>query len=449
VSIADIPSHTLVWIGRGLLAVLATALFLFFLRRTAVLLARMYDWAAGKLRARGHGLGIRKVDVIPLSSILAVLRAVFSVVRVLLWLTLFYGWVLAVAAALDKSQRVVQVFVVPLTTIVGGALQALFDVTPNLVALAAIGAVTYGGTHIVGLVARVFEDGRLTLGWLDKDLVVPTRRLANIVLWLLALVAALPYLPGSESKAFQGVSVFVGLLLSLGSTSVISNLLAGLVLTYTRAFRAGDRVKIGDVYGDVVSLGAFTTRVRTTKDEEVVLPNSLVQSGAVMNFRTFVDLHGVQLSSTVTIGYDVPWRTVHRLLVGAALHVEGLKHDPEPYVIQKALDDFYVRYEIRAYTDRIRELHLVEGRLNQAIQDEFFREGVEICSPHFGAFRDGNAAAIPPGRRGAPVEVQTEPKLAPDPVRVESAVAGMSMPPPPPSVPRGRVRTPSRPDATG
>jgi small-conductance mechanosensitive channel len=448
VSLADIPSQTLVWIGRGLLAVLATLVFVFLLRRTATTLANAYDWLASKLRARGRGIGIRKVDVIPLSAILGVLRGAFTVLRILVWLTVFYGWVLAVAAALDKSQRVVQVFVLPLTTIVGGAVEAVIDVTPNLVALAAIGAVTYGGTRIVALVSRVFEDGRLTLGWLDRDLVVPTRRLANIALWLLALVAALPYLPGSESKAFQGVSVFVGLLLSLGSTSVISNLLAGLVLTYTRAFREGDRVKIGDVYGDVVALGAFTTRVRTTKDEEVVLPNSLVQSSAVMNFRTFVDLHGVQVSSTVTIGYDVPWRTVHRLLVAAAKQVDGIAHEPEPYVIQKALDDFYVRYEVRAYTDRIHELHLVEGRLNQAIQDEFFREGVEICSPHFGALRDGNAPAIPAGRRGAPVEVQFEPRAVPDPVVVESAVKAMSIPPPPP-VPRERVRAPSRPDPSG
>lgn len=180
-------------------------------------------------------------------------------------------------------------------------------------------------------------------------------------------------------------------------------------------------MKIGDTLGDVTALGAFVTHVRTIKDEDVVIPNAVVQSAAIMNFSRYAGETGVQVHTQVTIGYDTPWRTVHRLLVAAAGMVDGIQLHPEAYVLQKSLDDFYVRYELCAFSDRPNELHLVEARLNQAVQDTFFREGVEICSPHFNNFRDGNASTVPAEMREASPEIQVSPVLRPlpKPMKIE------------------------------
>ena len=405
------PTTLATWGLRAVGALLATLVAIVVARRITSGLRRVGGWFERRFAQRKQGIGVGSVEIVPLPAITGAIRAVLGSLRAVGLIVVTYLWLLGVSFALDRSRRIFDAIVAPLTAAAGTLGQALIDFIPNLVMIAAVLGVCVFATRVITMLSSALVAGRLTILWLPRDLVAPTRRLATIFVWVAGAIMAAPYLPGSESKAFQGVSVFLGVLLSLGSTSVISNLLAGLVLTYTRAFREGDRVRIGDTVGDVVDLGTFTTRVRTTKDEEVVIPNAVVQTAALVNFSTFAQHDGVQVSSQVTIGYDAPWRTIHRLLEAAARNVEGLALDPAPYVIQKALDDFYVRYEVRAFCNTPRELHLVEGRLNQAIQDEFFREGVEICSPHFNNFRDGNATTVPAEMRGAPVVRQAEPRL--------------------------------------
>ncbi|MDH5275865.1 MAG: mechanosensitive ion channel family protein, partial [Gammaproteobacteria bacterium] len=211
----------------------------------------------------------------------------------------------------------------------------------------------------------------------------------------LTAVVIFPYLPGSGSPAFQGVSIFLGVLFSLGSTSAIANVVAGLVLTYMRPFRNGDRVKIADTVGDVLERDLLVVRVRTIKNVDVTIPNSMVLSNHIINFSACARDPGLILHSSVTIGYDAPWRQVHDLLTAAASRTPGIEKEPAPFVLQTALDDFYVRYELNATTSTPNRMAEIYSELHANIQDAFNEAGVEIMSPHYVAARDGSQSTIP------------------------------------------------------
>ncbi|MEO6577181.1 MAG: mechanosensitive ion channel domain-containing protein, partial [Polyangiaceae bacterium] len=299
-------------------------------------------------------------------------------------------------------------------------------------------------SRVVAILTEAVGEQRLHFDWLPAELAVPTRRLATILVWGTALVMAAPYLPGSDSKAFIGICIMLGILVSLGSTSVTSNLLSGLVLTYARTYSKGDWVEIGDVVGDVVNLGPFTTRIRTIKDEEVIIPNAVVQAGSVRNFTRYAAGHGVQIHTEVTAGYDVPWRTMQRVLLEAAKATEGARSNPAPYVLARALDEHSVRYELYAYCDVPRELHLVEARMLQAILDTCAKEGVDIRAPHLRRAHEHAKApplAPPPEPQMLPSEVlhtappMPTPLVSAPPIPVVAPPPPSSKPPPLPSKP--------------
>jgi small-conductance mechanosensitive channel len=191
------------------------------------------------------------------------------------------------------------------------------------------------------------------------------------------------------------------LLLSLGSTAAVSNLVAGVVLTYMRPFRVGDRVRIADTTGDVLEKTLLVTRIRTIHNEDITIPNAMVLASHIVNFSSTARELGVILHPSVTIGYDAPWRKVHELLLAAADGTDGITKDPRPFVLQTSLDDSYVSYQLNAYTDRPNAIHLTYARLHENIQDAFNAAGVEIMSPHYAALRDGNRVTIPEPNRVA------------------------------------------------
>jgi len=204
-----------------------------------------------------------------------------------------------------------------------------------------------------------------------------------------------PYLPGSESPAFKGVSIFLGVLFSLGSTSAIANIVAGIVITYMRPFKIGDRVKIGETVGDIIEKTLLVTRIRTVKNVDVTIPNATIINTHLWNYTKNATEHGIILHPTVTIGYDVPSETVIKLLLLAAKNTKNLTRDFKPFVLQKSLNDFYVEYELNVYTKQPSKMLLFYSELNQSIQRAFNEAGVEILSPHYNAIRDGNATTIP------------------------------------------------------
>jgi small-conductance mechanosensitive channel len=210
-----------------------------------------------------------------------------------------------------------------------------------------------------------------------------------------SLVVIYPYIPGSNSPAFQGVSVFLGVLVSLGSSSAMANILAGVVLTYMRSFKMGDRVQISDTIGDVIEKNLLVTRLRTVKNVEISIPNSLVLNNQLVNYSTSASTEGLILHTEITIGYNAPWRQVHELLLSAAAKTQDIIETPKPFVLQKSLDDSYVTYEINCFTRHANNMTNIYSELHQNIQDLFNSAGVEIMSPSYKALRDGNASTIP------------------------------------------------------
>lgn len=241
--------------------------------------------------------------------------------------------------------------------------------------------VTRANAHFLQRVAR----GETRLGWLDTDTALPTQRLSNVLVWLFALAMAYPYLPGSGSEAFKGVSVLAGLMLSLGATGVIGQAMSGFSLVYSRSMRVGEYVKIGETEGTVAQLGLFVTRIHTGMGEEVCLPNTVMFSQPVRNFSRLVQDGRFVLHTSVTIGYSTPWRQVHAMLLEAARRTPGVASEPAPYVVQTALSDFYVEYRLCAQSSRAAPSSRVEAmsQLHANVQDVFNENGVQIMSPHY------------------------------------------------------------------
>ena len=270
---------------------------------------------------------------------------------------------------------------------------------PNLLFLLVIAVVINVAIRLVGVFFRQIEQGRLVFASFPAEWADPTLKIVRVLLIAFGVVVAFPYLPAASSPAFTGVSVFIGVLVSLASSSALSNVIAGIVLTYTGAFRIGDRVKLGDTFGDIVETSLLATRVRTIKNEEVTIPNGIALGSAVTNYSRHARTIGLILHTSVTIGYDTPWRTVDALLTEAARGTPGILPEPAPFVWQTALNDFYVTYEINAYTASANKIMEIYAGLHARIQDAFFTAGVEIMSPHYTSVRDGNTVAIPEAQR--------------------------------------------------
>jgi small-conductance mechanosensitive channel len=273
--------------------------------------------------------------------------------------------------------------------------QSGLNYLPNLLIIAIIALVAHYVIRILRLIFSEIGKGNFKIRGFYPDWASPTERLIRMLVIVLALIVAFPYLPGAKSPAFKGISIFVGVLLSLGSSSAVANAIAGVILTYMRSFLDGDWVQIGDTTGEVIEKNLLVTRIRTPKAEVITIPNATVMSGTVKNYSTEAKKSGVIFHTTVSIGYDTPWPTVHQLLVNAALTTEHVLHQPAPFVLQQALNDFDVSYELNAYTNAPREVLNIFSDLHRNIQDKFNEAGVEICSPHFSALRDGNVTRMP------------------------------------------------------
>jgi small-conductance mechanosensitive channel len=255
---------------------------------------------------------------------------------------------------------------------------------------------------------QAVEDGRISLPYVYPETAQPTRRLVSILLWLLALALSYPYLPGSESDAFKGVSVFVGLVVSLGSSGIVNQIMSGLTITYSRALRLGDFVKIGDVEGTVTHVGALSTKVKTPHAEDVTIPNAVVVSHVTTNYSRFAETEGVYVPTSITIGYDTPWRQVQALLLLGAARTAGVRKQPKPVVRQTALQDFYVQYTLLVCLEQPHLRAATLDALHGNILDAFNEFGVQITSPNYEADPEGrkivpqdqwySAPAAPPER---------------------------------------------------
>jgi small-conductance mechanosensitive channel len=276
-----------------------------------------------------------------------------------------------------------------------GVLQAVWNYIPNLFSILVIVIIMRYVIRFVKYLFNEIESEKLTISGFHADWAMPTYSIVKFLLYAFMFVLIFPYLPGSDSEIFRGVSVFIGILFSLGSSSAISNIIAGIVITYMRPFKIGDRIKIGEMTGDVIEKTLLVTRLRTPKLEEITIPNSSVLSGNTINYSSNTKNEGLIIHSTVTIGYDVPWKDMHQALIDAALRTPEIINQPQPFVLQTSLDDFYVSYQINAYVKEVNRLAAIYSGLHQNIQDVCNERGIEIMSPHYRALRDGNTSTIP------------------------------------------------------
>jgi small-conductance mechanosensitive channel len=279
-----------------------------------------------------------------------------------------------------------------------GLINGLVDAIPNLLSITVIAGI---GVLIGRCSNGVFEAlrlGRLRIPGLYREWARPTSRLVAILILVVTAVIAFPYIPGSGSKAFQGAGLFVGLLAALGSSAVAANMISGLMLIYTRAFREGDLVEVNGVLGTVQDRTLLVTRLQTPHNQLVSIPNATVISNAVANysFSRREIRQPVALATTITIGYDVPWRQVEELMLTAARSVEGVTDEVEPFVLQTALNDFHISYEITAFLRDANTYRLSLSQLHGELQDRFAAAGVEILSPGYHAMRNGNPSTVPP-----------------------------------------------------
>lgn len=273
--------------------------------------------------------------------------------------------------------------------------QDLLDYLPSLFSLLLIALGTRYLLKMVHLGFKGLQSGAVRIANFHPDWAEPTYRLVRFFLLGFALVVAFPFLPGSGSEAFKGVSIFFGLVFSLGSSGAVSNAVAGVLITYMRPFQVGDRIAVGETVGDVVEKSLLVTRIRTIKNIDVTIPNAMLLGTQVQNYSVNAASRGLILHTTVTIGYDAPWRIVHALLAAAAAATQGILEEPKPFVLQTSLDDFYVSYQINAYTDQAAQMAVIYSELHANIQEKFNEAGVEIMSPHYRSERDGNQTSIP------------------------------------------------------
>ncbi|GGF73803.1 mechanosensitive ion channel family protein [Wenyingzhuangia marina] len=266
---------------------------------------------------------------------------------------------------------------------------------PSLFTIIVIYMVMRYFIKFVGYIFNEIKNEKLKINGFHPDWAMPTFGIAKVLLYAFTIVLIFPHLPGSGSNVFKGVSVFVGVLFSLGSSTAIANMVAGLVITYMGSYKIGDRIKIGELKGDVVEKTLLITRLKTIKNEIITVPNSTILASNIINYSSIADENGLILHTTVTIGYDVPWKTVHEALIEAAIRTEALSNTPKPFVLQTSLDDNYVSYEINAYTKVVAKQAVIYSELHQNIQDVCNEMGIEILSPHYRANRDGNMTTIP------------------------------------------------------
>jgi small-conductance mechanosensitive channel len=366
------------------------------------LIVRSIRWLrrrAERWRARRLGVRVQDAEIVSSDRIGEAIDHAFRLVRLLLVLVAFdlyltfvlglFPWTRAV------SHAMLGYVVTPLRTVA----TAFVGYLPNLLFVVFIALIIRGAIRLVKLFFNQIEEGKIVFRNFPVEWADPTYKIVRLLLVAFGLVVAFPYLPASDSAAFTGVSVFAGVLFSLSSSSAISNAIAGVVLTYTGAFRLGDRVKLGETFGDIIETSMLATRVRTIKNEDITIPNSLVLGSAMTNYTRQANSLGLILHTSVTIGYEAPWRQIHGLLIDAALATPEILASPPPFVWQTALNDFYVTYEINAYTANARDMINTYAVLHANIQDKFFAAGVEIMSPHYTSVRDGHTVQIPEAQR--------------------------------------------------
>lgn len=385
----------------ALFALIATAALILLLKGLSLVFPRLLRTIDGWRGTRIPALRIQRLEVLSSSRLTDAALGLIRTMRVIITVIILYFFVPLVLRFFPWTERLADKIVDYVVSPLKSAGSAFADYLPNIFFIAVVALLTRYVLKFVSLFFDAIRDGTVEFPGFYKEWAESSYKIVRFIILAFVVVVVFPYLPGAGSDAFKGVSLFLGALFTLGSSSAIANIVAGVVLTFTRAFQIGDRVKIGDTTGDVMEKSLLVTRVRTVKNVDITVPNALVMTSHIVNYSAQADEGGIILHTSVTIGYDAPWRQVHDLLLDAAKKTEEILDKPKPFVLQTSLDDFYVSYELNAYSDTPKMMAATYSALHQNIQDVFNAAGVEIMSPHYRAARDGNDVTIPPDQRPA------------------------------------------------
>jgi small-conductance mechanosensitive channel len=378
----------------SLAATTVFALILLVIRRLRL---RLAAWLLEKTQRKAETLRIGDIQLIDVRQLIPFIQRLLDAARWLLIALLAYEWLSFVLSRFPYTrawgERLNDYLLGVLEDLAGGILSAI----PGLGVALAIFLIARFSVNFLGHLLKRIARKNENISWLTPDTLPVTRRLFNVGIWLFAIAMAYPYLPGSETEAFRGLSVLLGLMISLGASSVVGQGAAGLILTYTRPLRTGEYVRIGENEGTVTRIGVFTTSIRTGLGEELTLPNSLITNSVTRNYSRAVDGPGYIVDTVLTIGYDTPWRQVEAMLIEAARRTPGILETPTPRVIQTALSDYYPEYRLiaQAIPSQPRPRAEVLSQLHANIQDVFNSYGVQIMSPHYMA-DTATAKIVPP-----------------------------------------------------
>ncbi len=380
----------------GAASVVAATLLLIFLLR---MLGRARNWLLELSARKLPHLNVRGVELLSPKGLRKGIHVTLGALFWTIGLLLTYGWITFSLTRFAYTR--------PWGLVFGGFLAdtasriglAILHSIPNIIT---IGLIFLAARGILVLLRRLFdavEEGRISILGLHPDTVGATRRIVTAIVWLFALASAYPLVPGAESAAFKGISVLAGVLVTFGSAGLVGQAMSGLLLMYARGFKVGDFIQAGTTEGTVVELGLLSTRIKNVANEFILVPNSTMVSGSIVDYSAAGrEGRSLFVRASVTIGYDTPWKRIHDLLLAAGAKLEGALRTPEPFVLQRALNDFYVHYEVFVPIDSEEAVNLprLRSSLHSLIQDTFWEAGQEITSPHFYALRDGNTVTIPP-----------------------------------------------------
>jgi small-conductance mechanosensitive channel len=327
--------------------------------------------------------GIADVDALRASRVLDVERWLMTALSAVLNLAVIYATVGFVLRRFPYTRAWGESMRGFLLTTAENLGLGIAHAVPGLFTVAVIFFIARIAARLIGFWFSAIERGQLTPRWIYPETAQPTRRLLTWLLWVFTIVVAYPYLPGSQTDAFKGVTVFVGLIVTFGSSGLVNQIMSSFMITYSRALRVGDFVRIGEVEGTVIHLGILSTKVHTLRKEEVTIPNAVVVAQTTTDYSRLSETEGVFTPTSVTIGYDTPWRQVHSLLLLAAERTAGLRSEPKPIVLQAGLEDFYVKYTLFVSLKEQQSRPFVFDALHANIQDVFNEYGVQIMSPNY------------------------------------------------------------------
>ncbi|MGB5884346.1 MAG: mechanosensitive ion channel domain-containing protein [Desulfobulbales bacterium] len=374
------PRTLIINSGYALAATVVTALLIWGI-------LRLFSWfntmSQQKIKARIEQLESKSHNIIQADQISDIIDGLLKTAKVLSMLVVIYFYLNLVLGLYPWTRLfalyLFSITVEPLRIIGMGLLTSL----PNIFFLIIFFFIVRYVLKVTRLFFSGISRGSIRMGSFDREWGMPTYKIVRLLIISFALVVAYPYIPGSSSGAFKGVSIFLGVIFSLGSSSVLTNIIAGYTITYQRAFKIGDRVRINDVTGDVTARSVLETRLRSLKNEEIVIPNSTVLNNNVINYSAEANTNGIILHTTVGIGYEVPWRQVETMLLLAAERTKGIKTEPKPFILQQSLGDFAINYELNAYCGDAKQMAKFYTDLHRNILDVFNEHNVQIMTPNY------------------------------------------------------------------